>query len=224
MDLADIDLCDPGSFVSGVPYDWFAQLRERGAGVLAPGPGGLCRRVLGRHPLRRLRGGQPGLRALLLVPPDLALPRLRRGAARAAADDDGQHGPAAAHPVPAPGQQGLHPADDPRPRGQGGGLHRRHPRLGVRAGVRRLRRADLGRATAPGHRRPGRRPPGGPAPRVRLVEPHDRGRRSRVPGERRGRRPGRHGALRLRRPAVRAEAPRPPRRPAQRPDPGGAGR
>ena len=27
MDLADIDLCDPGSFVNGVPYEWFAQLR-----------------------------------------------------------------------------------------------------------------------------------------------------------------------------------------------------
>jgi cholest-4-en-3-one 26-monooxygenase len=28
MDLADIDLCDPGNFVAGVPFEWFAQLRK----------------------------------------------------------------------------------------------------------------------------------------------------------------------------------------------------
>ena len=29
MDLADIDLSDPGNFVAGVPYEWFAQLRRQ---------------------------------------------------------------------------------------------------------------------------------------------------------------------------------------------------
>ena len=40
MDLADIDLCDPGSFVSGVPYDWFAQLRREAPVYWHPDPDG----------------------------------------------------------------------------------------------------------------------------------------------------------------------------------------
>ena len=95
-----------------------------GAGLLASGPGRLRRGVLGGHPVRRLRRRQPRLRALLVRPSDLPLPRHRRGAPRAAADDDGQHGPADAHPLPAAGQQGVHPPHDPRPRGQGRGIHR----------------------------------------------------------------------------------------------------
>ena len=35
-----------------------------------------------------------------------------------AAHDDAQHGPAHAHPLPAAGQQGVHPPDDPGPRSQ----------------------------------------------------------------------------------------------------------
>ena len=85
MDLADIDLCDPGSFVAGVPYDWFAQLRREAPVYWHPDPDGFAEGLLGGHPLRRLRRGQPRLRALLLGPPDVPVPRLRRGAARAAA-------------------------------------------------------------------------------------------------------------------------------------------
>ncbi len=40
MDLADIDLCDPGNFVSGVPYDWFAQLRREAPVYWHPDPEG----------------------------------------------------------------------------------------------------------------------------------------------------------------------------------------
>ena len=40
MDLADIDLCDPGSFVDGVPYDWFTQLRHEAPVYWHPDPDG----------------------------------------------------------------------------------------------------------------------------------------------------------------------------------------
>jgi len=40
MELADIDLCDPGNFVSGVPYDWFAQLRREAPVYWHPDPAG----------------------------------------------------------------------------------------------------------------------------------------------------------------------------------------
>ena len=38
MDLADIDLCDPGSFVAAVPYAWFAQLRKEAPVFWHPDP------------------------------------------------------------------------------------------------------------------------------------------------------------------------------------------
>ncbi len=41
MDLADIDLCDPGSFVNGVPYEWFAQLRAEAPVYWHPDPDSL---------------------------------------------------------------------------------------------------------------------------------------------------------------------------------------
>ena len=50
MELGDIDLSDPGNFVDGVPYDWFAYLRREAPGALAPGPGGVRRRASGRSP------------------------------------------------------------------------------------------------------------------------------------------------------------------------------
>ncbi len=40
MDLADIDLCDPGNFVAGVPHDWFAQLRREAPVFWHPDPEG----------------------------------------------------------------------------------------------------------------------------------------------------------------------------------------
>jgi len=40
MDLADIDLCDPGNFVAGVPYDWFTQLRHEAPVYWHPDPDG----------------------------------------------------------------------------------------------------------------------------------------------------------------------------------------
>jgi len=40
MDLADIDLCDPGNFVAGVPHDWFAQLRRESPVFWHPDPEG----------------------------------------------------------------------------------------------------------------------------------------------------------------------------------------
>jgi len=40
MDLADIDLCDPGNFVAGVPHGWFAQLRREAPVFWHPDPEG----------------------------------------------------------------------------------------------------------------------------------------------------------------------------------------
>ena len=42
MDLADIDLCDPGNFVSGVPHHWFAQLRKEAPVYWHPDPDGFA--------------------------------------------------------------------------------------------------------------------------------------------------------------------------------------
>jgi len=40
MDLADIDLCDPGNFVAGVPHEWFALLRKEAPVYWHPDPDG----------------------------------------------------------------------------------------------------------------------------------------------------------------------------------------
>ena len=42
MDLADIDLCDPDNFVSGVPFEWFAQLRKEAPVFWHPDPDGFA--------------------------------------------------------------------------------------------------------------------------------------------------------------------------------------
>jgi cholest-4-en-3-one 26-monooxygenase len=42
MDLADIDLCDPGNFVNGVPYQWFAQFRREAPVYWHPDPAGFA--------------------------------------------------------------------------------------------------------------------------------------------------------------------------------------
>lgn len=40
MDLSDIDLCDPGAFIDGVPHEWFAQLRRDAPVYWHPDPNG----------------------------------------------------------------------------------------------------------------------------------------------------------------------------------------
>ncbi len=40
MELGDIDLCDPGSFVESVPHEWFAQLRAKDPVHWHPDPNG----------------------------------------------------------------------------------------------------------------------------------------------------------------------------------------
>ena len=199
VSLEEIDLIDGRNFVAGVPHEWFAELRREAPVYWHPEAGRPPRRLLGRHPLRRLRPGQPGLGALLLGPARLALPRNGRRPAGPAAADDAQHGPDHAHALPPAGQQGLHPQDGARPRAADRRLRRRHHRCGVRARYRRLRRGDGGRAPAPRHRRAARRAPGGPPDGLRLVQPDDRRRRPRVPGRRGRARRGRHAGLQLRR-------------------------
>ena len=199
MSLDEIDLVDGRNFVAGVPHHWFAELRREAPVYWHPEEVRPAGRLLGRHPLRRLRSGQPRLGALLLGAPRLPLPRDGRRPARPAAADDGQHGPDHAHALPATGQQGLHAQDGARPRAADHRLRRRDHRRGVRARHGRLRRGDRGRAPAARDRRAPRRAPGGPAHGLRLVEQDDRRRRSRVPGSRRRARRGRHAGLQLRR-------------------------
>ena len=55
-----VDLTDSANFVSGVPHEWFAELRRQG---VVWQPERRRARLLGRHPLPRLRHGQPRLRA-----------------------------------------------------------------------------------------------------------------------------------------------------------------
>ena len=193
-----------------------------------PRPGALAgrarrARLLGRHQLRRLRHRQPGLRALQLGRPGHHALRAQRRRDRPAGPDDAEHGPAAAHPLPAAGQQGLHAAHGARPRGVHPPGHRRHHRSGHRVGRGRLRHRPVGRAPPPGHCRAAGRPAGGPPQDVRVVQPHGGERGPRVPGPGRGGPDRRHGALRLRRRALRQEAHRPPRGPHERADHGRGG-
>ena len=183
MELSDIDLTDAEAYVDAVPHEWFAFLRKQRPRLVARGD--RRPRLLVRDQVRRLRGRQPGVRHLLLGPQGhLHLGPPRRGH-RAAEADDAQHGPAAAHPVPAAREQGLHPPDHRPARGEDPPDGRRHHRRRHREGRGRLRHRHRRRAPAGGHRRPPRRPPGGPAQHVRLVQPDGRPARLRV---RRGRR------------------------------------
>ncbi len=226
MTPTPIDLTDSRNFVSGVPYEWFAYLRANAPGLLARG--GRRARLLGHDPSRGLRHGQSRRPALLLLPQGDLLVGDARGPARAAAAHDGDDGPPAAHPVPAPGQQGLHAPHDRGAAAEHPRRRRRDHRPDLRVGLGRLRHRRRRRAPA---RRPGRaprRPARGPVEDVRLVQPDDRTRGRRVPGRpgrRRGERGiGRGGAVRVRGGALRAEARQPRRRPHERVDPGRAGR
>ena len=212
MELSEIDLIDSRNFVSAVPHAVVRRAPPTGAGVLARGA--RRARLLGRHQVRRLRHGQPRLRALLLGQAGHVAVGDARGAARAAAAHDAQHGPAPAHALPAPGEQGLHAAHGELARAEDPPDGRRHHRRRHREGPGRLRHRHLGRAPAAGHRRSPRRPPGRPPQHVRLVQPDDRTGGPRVPDQRRRRelrRRGGHRALRLRGRALRPEegGPRP---------------
>ena len=120
--LADIDLWDKDRFVEGVPHEWFTRAPPRGARVLARGRLDFDGPHGGAGPFWCVTGYDEvvavnrdnadllvGGAARVHVGP-------RRGEPRAAADAHAQHGPAAAHPVPAAHQQGLHAADGERAR------------------------------------------------------------------------------------------------------------
>ncbi len=208
----DIDLTDSTHFVGGVPHDWFAFLRAQRAGLVVRGEEDGQRPVLPQRRIGllgsdltcRVHHGQPRLRALLVAARGhLPLGPCRRRS-RPAAAHHAQHGPAPPHPVPALGQQGLHPTHNrpaarPDPRSD-----RRHHRPGDRARLGRLRHRHRGRTAAGSDRRAARRSRRGPSPDVRLVQPDDRQRGPRVPDSRRGRTAGLARALRLRLRVVRA--------------------
>ena len=110
---------DPGNFVAGVPHEWFAYLRREAPVYWHPDA---------RRPRPTASGPSP---ATTTASRSTATTSTSRRPAQATffwdfdeddlaqqQHDDAQHGPAAAHPLPAPGQQGLHPPDGPRPRGQ----------------------------------------------------------------------------------------------------------
>ena len=113
MRLEDVDLTNADNFVPGVPYEMFDLLRREAPVYWHTEPYG-GRGILGRHPLRRRRR-----RSTATTPPfsshrgAVFMWDLPRRGARAAAADDAEHGPAAAHPVPAARQQGLHAPHGP---------------------------------------------------------------------------------------------------------------
>ena len=134
MDLADIDLCDPGSFVNGVPYEWFAQLRKEAPVYWHPDPesvgGGFwavtrfddcvgvnrdyehfssSKRTSLFHDFDEALLDQQRMMMVNMDPP--LHTRYRRLV-----------------------NKGFTPQDDPGPGSQGGGIHRRHPGQRVRAG------------------------------------------------------------------------------------------
>ena len=217
MEVSDIDLCDPANFVDGVPYEWFAYLaaRRRSTGIRTrrASPTGS-----GRSPARRLRRVNRDYEHFSSYRPAALFNDM---------DEEGLEQQRMMmlnmDPPCTPATGGwstrVHPPDDPGPRGQGGGLGRIDHRRGLRAGT-----ADFvdrsPPSSPPGHRRPDGCAPGGPTSGVRLVEQDDRLGGPRVPGQRGRARLSLDGALRLRRRAVREEAPRPPRGPVQRADPG----
>ena len=110
------------------------------------------------------------------------------------------------------GEQGVHAADDraarTAPHGQG---HRHRGQRGRRRPMR-LRGRHRRRAPAAGHRRAHGGPPGGSPQALRLVQPHDRRRRPRVPEGRRG-----HGGGRQRRGGAVHVLPQPGRAAPRRP-------
>ena len=106
-DVAPVDLSDFRSYVHGVPHAWFAYLRRQDPVHWhdeATGPGFW---VVTQLPTTASRSTATTSASARPTRADLPMGDAR-GRARAAAADDAQHGPAAAHPLPAPGQQGLH--------------------------------------------------------------------------------------------------------------------
>ena len=106
---------------------------------------------------------------------------------RSTRPDDAVHGPAQTHALPAAGQQGLHSSHDRDDREVPQAPRHPHRRQHHRARIMRLRRRSRERAALAGDRRDhGRAPRRAPAV-VRLVEPHDRRRRSGIRQRRRRR-------------------------------------
>ena len=221
-EIAPVDLSDSRSYVAGVPHEYFAYLRRHdpvhwqdekaGPGFWAVTKYDDCVSV--NRDWERFSSARRGNDAF----------RDERRRDRPAEPDDGEHGPAAAHPLPAARQQGLHPAHGPGSRGQHPLLHGPDHRRRVPSRTCRFRDRHLGRAPAAGHRRAPGRARRGPTPNVRLVEPDGGQRGPRVRDHRRERTRSGHGSLRVRQPALRREADRPPRRPHERAHPGGARR
>ena len=152
--------------------------------------------VVGLEEIRRRRSAKQELEA----------------AGRAPGQHDAVHGPSGSHAVPEDRARRVPSPDDLGPRGDDPRARHPHPRRRDREGVVRLRRRRRRGAAAAGDRRAARRPDGGPAQALRLVEPDDRQRGPGVRGER-GARPQRADRdVHVREGARR----RPPREPARR--------
>ena len=214
MELSDIDLIDSRNFVAAVPHQWFAELRRQAPVYWheeTDGPGFWCvtkyddcvavnrdyehfssakqATFIWDMPEEQLE--QQRLMMLNMDPP--LHTRYRRLV-----------------------NKGFTPRMVISARGEDPPDGRRHHRRRHREGRGRLRHRHLRRAPPAGHRRSPRRAPGGPPQHVRLVQPDDRAGGPRVSrtdaddaeyAERGG-----HGALRLRRRALRQEAARTPPR------------
>ena len=154
-DVTPVDLSDSRSYVAGVPHAWLAHLRRHdpvhwqeeagGPGFWAVTRYEDC--VTVNRDYERFSSAARGTMPF----------EMPEDGHRAAGPDDAEHGPAPAHPLPAPRQQGLHAAHGARPRGEHPPLDRRHHRPGRREGRGRLRHRHLRRAPPPGHRRAARR-------------------------------------------------------------------
>ncbi len=129
-DVTPVDLSDSRSYVAGVPHAYLAYLRRHDPVSWqdeAAGPGFWA--VTRYHDCVEVNRDWERFSSATRGVLPMEMPEEELEAQRA---DDAQHGPAAAHPLPAAGQQGLHPAHGPRPRDQHPPGHRRHPRRGDR--------------------------------------------------------------------------------------------
>ena len=133
LSLDEIDLIDGRNFVAGVPHQWFAELRREAPvfwhpEAIAPRGGfwAITRYDDCVHVNRDWEHFSSARRGC-------PLPRDGRRPAGPAAADDGQHGPDHAHPLPATGQQGLHPQDGAGPGAADHRVRRRHHRRRLRA-------------------------------------------------------------------------------------------
>ena len=141
MQLEDIDLYDPDSYVDAVPHEMFATLRREAPVYWHEKPDDDGFWCVTRH--ADIVHGEPRRLALLVVGADRRSWRCRRPkpASRCAADD-AQHGSAAAHPA----AQDRQPRASPRSGSatswtSSSSGRRQHRRRDHREGLLRLRRA-----------------------------------------------------------------------------------